>query len=369
MSRQILYAKPSITQREIDYVTDAIATGWGERCYDYLVRFRQAFAEYLGSQHVFPTASCTGALHLGLAALGVGPGDEVIVPDLTWIASVAPVTYVGATPVFVDALRDTWCIDPAAVEAAITPRTKAILVVHLYGNLVDLDAVLTIARRHGLPVIEDAAEALGSEYQGRKAGSIADLGVFSFHGTKTMTTGEGGALVTNRDDLAAAIAVLDAHGRNSKEKRAFWCERIGLKYKMSNLQAALGLAQVERLDELVGKRREVFGWYREALGDVPDLDWNPEPAGTINSFWMPTFILGQRWAHVDRDALLAAFQAAGIAARPAFYPLTSLPPFAADCHHPNSRELGTRGVNLPSYFDLLPEDIAYVADQVAEVLA
>lgn len=368
MSRRILYAKPSITQREIDYVADAIATGWGERCYDYLNRFRQAFGDYLGSRHVFPTSSCTGALHMALAALGVGPGDEVVVPDLTWIASVAPVTYLGATPVFVDVLPDTWCIDPAGVEAAITPRTKAILAVHLYGNLADLDAILAIARRCGLPVIEDAAEAIGSEWRGRKAGSVADFGVFSFHGTKTMTTGEGGALVTGRDDLAETVAVLDGHGRNPAEKRAFWCERVGFKYKMSNLQAALGLAQTERIEELVAKKREVFRWYREATADLPDLAWNPEPAGTLNSFWMPTFVLGEQWAHIDRDDLLARLQADGVSARPAFYPLTSQPPFAGTPPTPVSAGTGPRGVNLPSYFDLVPEDIAYVADRLAEVL-
>ncbi len=189
---KIPYAKPSISELEIKYVTDAITNGWAEHCYDYIKRLQISFQDYLGVKYALATSSCTGALHLALAALGIEEEDEVIVPDITWVASVVPVVYLKAKPVFVDILPDSWCIDPDKIEQAVTERTKAIVVVHLYGNLVEMDAVLEIARKYNLPVIEDAAEALGSEYKGKKAGSMGDFGVFSFHGTKTMTTGEGG---------------------------------------------------------------------------------------------------------------------------------------------------------------------------------
>ena len=185
--RSIPYAKPSITDLEIEAVQDAITNGWGPRCYDYLIRLQREYATYMGVDHAFPMSSCTGALHIGLAALGVGPGDEVIVPDATWIATAAPVTYLNATPVFVDVQPDNWCIDPELVRRAITPRTRAIIVVHLYGNMANMDAIMEIAAAHELPVLEDAAEALGSEYRGRKAGAIGDCATFSFHGTSYRT--------------------------------------------------------------------------------------------------------------------------------------------------------------------------------------
>src|SRR5438045_523885 len=218
MSR-IYYTKPSITEREIRYATDAAANGWGERCYEYIDRFEALFREHLGVKHAIATSSCTGALHMGLAALGIGLGDEVILADVNWIASAAPITYVGAVPVFVDVLPDTWCLDPGRVEAAITPRTKAIIAVHLYGNLCDMDALLDIGRRHGLPVIEDGAEAIGSVWHGKRAGSMGAFGTFSFHGTKTVTTGEGGMFVTNDSDLYKRVLTLSNHGRGKGESR------------------------------------------------------------------------------------------------------------------------------------------------------
>ena len=358
--KRIPYAQPSITQREIEYVGDAIKNGWGEHCYDYLIRLRREFAEYLGVEYAFPTSSCTGALHIGLAALGVGPGDEVIVPDATWIATAAPVNYLSATPVFVDVRPDTWCLNPELLEAAISPKTRAIVVVHLYGNMTDMRAVTAIAQRHGIPVVEDAAEALGSEDHGKKAGSIGDFATFSFHGTKTMTTGEGGMLVTNRADLAEAITVLDNHGRDPRVPKMFWCEKVGFKYRMSNLQAALGCAQVERLDALVEKRRQIYAWYRESAANLSDLAWNPEPDGTKNSYWMPTLILGDSYS-IDRDEVIARLEAVGVGARPFFYPLSSFPMFDVRGENPVSQRLGARGINLPCYFDMTREDAEYVA--------
>ena len=212
MSR-IYYTKPSITELEIRYAADAAANGWGERCYEYIGRFEALFREHLGVKHAIATSSCTGALHMGLAALGIGPGDEVILGDINWIASAAPIKYLGAEPVFVDILPDTWCLDPSRVGAAITHRTKAIIAVHLYGNLCDMDALLALGRKHDVPVIEDAAEAIGSQWHGRRAGSMGVLGTFSFHGTKTVTTGEGGMFVTQDDALYDNVLTLSNHGR------------------------------------------------------------------------------------------------------------------------------------------------------------
>ncbi len=201
MKPRIYYTRPSITDLEVRYATDAAANGWGDRCYEYITRFEEAFKTHLGVDYAIATSSCTGALHMGMAALGIGPGDEVILADSNWIATAAPIVHLGATPVFVDILPDTWCLDPTLVEQAITPRTKAIIAVHLYGNLCDMDRLLAIGEAHGISVIEDAAEAIGSIYHGKRAGSMGVFGAFSFHGSKTLTTGEGGMFVTNDPDL------------------------------------------------------------------------------------------------------------------------------------------------------------------------
>ena len=215
-------------------------------------------------------------MHMGLHALGIGPGDEVILADINWIATAAPIVHVGATPVLVDILPDSWCIDPDAPEAAITPRTKAIVAVHLYGNLCDMDPLLAIAGAHGIAVIEDAAEAIGSQWHGRPAGSMGRFGTFSFHGTKTMTTGEGGMFVTNDAALYETVLTLSNHGRSRHETRQFWPGMVGFKYKMSNIQAALGCAQMERIDELIGRKREIFAAYRDGLAGLP-VAMNPSP--------------------------------------------------------------------------------------------
>lgn len=241
---RIPYAKPSITELELRYAADAAANGWGERCYDYIRKFERNFAAHLGVAHAIATSSCTGALHLGFAALGIGQGDEVIMADAGWIASAAPIVHLGAHPVFVDILADSWCLDPERVEQAITPRTKAILAVHLYGNLCEMDQLLAIGRRHGIPVIEDAAEAIGSIYRGRRAGSVGAFGAISFHGTKTMTTGEGGMFVTDDPELYEVALTLSNHGRARSQSRQFWPDRLGFKYKMSNIQAVIGCTQL-----------------------------------------------------------------------------------------------------------------------------
>lgn len=367
MNSKIPINKPSITELEIQYVTDAITNGWGEKCYDYIYRFEKSFAQYQQCDYAMATSSCTGAIHLALMALGVKAGDEVIVPEITWIASVEPILYIGAKPIFVDVLKDTWCIDPEKIKTAITPQTKAIIPVHVYGNLCDMDAIIQIAEEHNLVVVEDAAEGLGSEYRGRKAGSIGHVGVFSFHGTKTMTTGEGGILVTNDTDVYERAKVLNDHGRNPKdpEHKMFWMRNYGYKYKMSNLQASLGCSQVERLPELIEKKRTIFSWYRELLKDAP-CSLNPEWPDTLNSYWLPTAMIHD---HIDfnRDAFFVKCREQGIDSRPFFYPLSSLPMFEKQ-DNAVAYSLYSRGVNLPSYHDLELSDAIKISQLLKSML-
>ena len=366
MSR-IYYTKPSITELEVAYATDAARNGWGERCYEYIERFEAAFKAHLGVKHVIATSSCTGALHMGMAALGVGPGDEVILADTNWIASAAPIVHLGATPVFVDIMPDTWCADPELIEAGITPRTKAIVAVHLYGNLCDMDRLLDIGKRHGIPVIEDAAEAIGSVWHGRPAGSMGAFGSFSFHGTKTLTTGEGGMFVTNDDVLFETVLTLSNHGRARGQTKQFWPDVVGFKYKMSNIQAAIGCAQTERLDELIARKRAILRRYRELLEGCEGIAMNPEPAGTVNGAWMPTLVFAPETG-VTREKLHAAFAADNVDARVFFSPLTSLPMFGSQRGADLAADIVRRAINLPSYHDMTEQDQQRVAALVRDVL-
>lgn len=359
---RIYYTKPSITELEVQYATDAAANGWGEHCYKYIERFEQKFRQHLGVRHAIATSSGTGALHMGMAGLGIGPGDEVILGDINWIASAAPIAHLGAKPVLVDVLPDTWCLDPAAVEAAITPRTKAILAVHLYGNLCDMDTLAVIAQKHKLHLIEDAAEAIGSVWHGRRAGSIGTFGAFSFHGTKTITTGEGGIFVTNDDALYDRVLTLSNHGRARSESRQFWPERIGFKYKMSNIQAAIGCAQIERIDELIAGKRRVFKYYQDAFVDQL-LKMNPEHQGTTNGYWMPTIVIDEQ-VPFERDALLATFKVDNIDGRAFFWPLSTLRLFGPPILHKVSQSLSRRALNLPSYHDLSDVELARISSHV-----
>lgn len=351
MKPRILYTKPSITDLEVSYATDAAAHGWGERWFEYISRFEGAFREYLGVKYAIATSSCTGALHMGLAAFGIGQGDEVILADTNWIATVAPITYLGAKPVFVDIMPDTWCIDPKLAENAITPRTKAIIVTHLYGNLCEMDELLAIGNRHGIPIIEDAAEALGSVYHGKRAGSMGRFGTFSFHGTKTITTGEGGMFVTNDDDLYEHVLTLSNHGRSRTQTVQFWPDMIGFKYKMSNIQAAIGCAQMERIDELIFRKRENFLYYANQLLNFPGVSMNPEKQNTLNSYWMPTIVFA-RETKVTREKLLTAYTAENIDARVFFWPLSGLDMFEAQRQNHWAWELPGRSINLPSFHDI-----------------
>lgn len=362
MKYQIPFAKPSISEKEISYALDAVTNGWGEKCYQYVNLFEKNFAEYIGVKHALATSSCTGALHIALRALGIGHGDEVIVPELTWIASVAPVIYQQAKPVFVDVDPISWCINPEQVEAAVSSKTKAIIAVHLYGNLCDMARLREIADRYNLFLIEDAAEALGSEWRGHKAGSLSDLAIFSFHGTKTITSGEGGMLVCNSDKIYEKAFIQSNHGRLPSKHAIFWMDELGVKYKMSNLQAAVGLAQLERVNDLVIKKREIFDYYKKAFRDF-DIQMNPENEGDKNSYWLPTIVCHEI-TETRRDLMLNHANSIGIGLRPFFYSLKRFPMFSGDLESRVAFNISRSGFNLPSYYDMTIKDLDAVIETV-----
>jgi perosamine synthetase len=370
--RRIPVAGPWITDREVDAVAHAARNSWYDDATLESRSFEAEFAAATGRAHAIALPSCTAGLHLSLLALGVGPGDEVIVPETTWIASVAPVTYVGAEPVFVDVEPDTWCMSVDAATAAITERTKAIIPVDLYGGFPDLVALEDLCDRHGLFLIEDSAEAAGGVHSGRAAGSFGATSTFSFHGSKTLTTGEGGMVLTDDESLHRRMTFLRDHGRLPGDV-SFRSVEVAWKYKMSELQAALGRVQLARLGELIAKKREIFGWYAARLADT-DISLNFERAGEHVTYWMVTAVLPAA-SELTPDAIRDVLDAADIATRPFFHPLTSIPAFAGTpaaqgaCErNPVSYALARRAINLPSALLLTEDDVDRVCGELLALL-
>ncbi|MEM8812284.1 MAG: DegT/DnrJ/EryC1/StrS family aminotransferase [Pseudomonadota bacterium] len=373
-SQELIHvAGPSITDLEVEYAAEAARTAWFSNHASFNVRFEKLFADYIGVRHAITLPHCTAALHLSLAALDIGPGDEVIVPDVTWIASVSSVVHVGATPVFVDIDPITWCIDAASIEAAITKNTKAIIVVELYGSMPDWTALRDISARYGLPIIEDSAEALGSQFEGRAAGSLGITGTFSFHGSKTVVTGEGGMLTTDDDHLYERILFLRDHGRPVGD-RFFMSTEVAFKYKMSALQAALGVAQMERIDELVSHKRAIFGWYKDRLSHLQGIALNAEQKGVRNSYWMVTAVADPDYG-LDKFELMDAFMQRNIDTRPFFTPLSELPAFADAAEskrflprQPKGHSVAAFGINLPSGYHMTEEKVDLVCRAFEEIV-
>jgi perosamine synthetase len=361
MSKKVPVAGPWVTDLEIEYVADAARNAWYDDWNMYNEKFEAAFAARHKVPHAISLPSCTSGLHLALAALGVGPGDEVIVPESTWIATAVPVTYVGATPVFADIDPTTWCLSAQSFEDNITARTKAVIPVDLYGGFPDFAAIRAVAERHGIPIIEDAAEAVGSAYLGQEAGTLGDVGVFSFHGSKTMTTGEGGMLITRNREIFERATMLRDQGRSPAGRKKLFNEAIGFKYRMSSLQAAFGLAQLERLDDLVAKKRQIFGWYADRLTEVPGVSLNAEPEGILNTFWMVTPVWDRSFG-VSKEDVIDRMGEAGFDTRPFFYPLSSLPAFShiVDSgtmveRNGTAYDISSRAINLPCGLALTEE--------------
>ncbi len=339
--------------------------GWNDQWNKYLRRFEESFAEYVGVKHALAFSSCTGALHLALLALGIGKGNEVIVPELTWVATANAVLYTGATPIFADVEEDSWCLDAASVESRITPRTKAVMPVHLYGQPARMDRIMAVARAHNLYVVEDAAPSIGAECNGQRTGSFGHFGCFSFQGAKLLVTGEGGMLLTNDTDLYKRAYKIWDQGR---VPGSFWIDYNGWKYKMANVQAAIGLGQLERVEELVEAKRRIFGWYAEGLAGVPHIRLNREIPGTRSIYWMTSIYLEDS-CPLTRDTLRAELSKRNVDTRAVFPAISQYPIWPVkQAPQPRGTRIGERALNLPSGVCLKREQVKYVCAQIRELL-
>lgn len=360
----ILTAGPSISKKEVQYVTDAVKNGWNRHWGDYIHKFEEKFADYIGVKYALATCGGTGALHLALAALGVGKGDEVILPEITYFSCADVVVYLGAKPVFVDILKDTWCMDPEKLKKAITKKTKAIMPVHLYGNPADMDEILEIARKNKLHIVEDACPAIGSVYKGKKPGSFGDFGAFSFQGAKIMVTGYGGMLVTDNKKMFERALFLNGHGEERGKK--FWQIEIGYSHEMSNIQAALGLAQLERVETFVSKKRKIFDWYYKRLGNIKGISMNYERPETKSNRWMTSIILDKDFG-ISRDEVIKKLKENMVDSRPFFWPISMFPMYETQ-NSPVARYLSFNGINLPSGLERNEEEIDYVSRMIKKIL-
>lgn len=358
-------AEPRLDGNEFKYVKDCVKSGWISSIGEYIKQFEDEFSGYIGTKHGIATSSGTTALHLALVSLGIGPGDEVIVPTLSFIATANCVAYTGATPVFVDSEPQTWNIDPNEIEKHITDRTKAIIPVHLYGHPSNMDPILELAEKHSLHVIEDAAEAHGAEYKKKKVGSLGIMGCYSFYGNKIITTGEGGMITTNNTDIAEKIMMLRDHAM-SKTKR-YWHPTIGYNYRMTNMQAAVGLAQVERIEHYIAAKRDIANMYNSQFNDIPNITPPPEMKWARNVFWLYSILVDD----VDRDHLMVYLREKGIDSRPFFYPMHTQPPYEDHTREELgvACDLAARGLSLPSATTLKRKQIYYICETLIEAIS
>lgn len=362
---EILTAGPSIGYRERTYTADAVKSGWNNRNSDYIQALQRSFADFVGTEHALATSSCTGALHLALAALGLGPGDEVIVPAITWVASASAVAYTGATPVFVDVNQENWTLEPEAVKARLNPATKAIVAVHLYGFMADVRQLRDLADAHGLYLIEDAAPAIGATLAGRKAGTFGHFGCFSFQGAKLLVAGEGGMLVTDSPELFAKAVKLQEHGR---KPGTFWIDELGYKYKMSNLTAALALGQLERVQPQIVKKRMIATWYREELINQEGLEFQQELPSSQSIHWMTSLRLTGS-ASGKRETLALHLRDLGIDTRPVFPNISKFAFWGEDSQQFKAADaIADDGINLPSGVRLTQADVRFVSKAIREYL-
>lgn len=362
MKKRIPIAFPTLNGNEKKYVNNCLDTTWISSLGAYIDQFEEKFAEYCGSKYAISCSNGTVGLHIPLLALGIKEGDEVIIPTLTYIATANAVSYCKATPVLIDSDEKTWNIDPSKIEDKITSCTKAIIVVHLYGHPVDMDPIMQIAKKYNLFVIEDAAEAHGALYKGKKVGSIGHVGVFSFFGNKIITTGEGGMITTDDKTLASKMRNLKGQGMDP-EKR-YWFPIIGYNYRMTNIQAAIGLAQLEQIDNFLVERKIISVRYNQYLEVLQDyIEIQVEQPWARHSYWMYSIVLKDK-VKLSRDELMHKLEEVGIETRPIFYPMHVMPPYFENEKYPISEKLSSRGLNLPTHGLLKEEDIQYICDYI-----
>lgn len=359
--RKIPIAFPDLNGNELKYVTDCIKTSWISSVGPYVKKFEDSFASYCESSNGVAVANGTVALHLALSALGIGKGDEVIVPSFTFIASANSVIYSGAKPVFADSDFNTWNMDTSKIEELITPRTKAIMPVHIYGNPCNMTAIRKIADEYGLYIIEDAAEAHGATYKGKKVGSLSDIGCFSFFGNKIITTGEGGMCITNDDALAEKMRKLKDHGM-SRERR-YWHDVLGFNYRMTNLQAAVGLAQLERINSFLESKRNIFANYRKHLAGIKGIHFQKELPDARSVYWMVSLMFDNDFG-CSKQEIVNHLESCGIETRPVFYPIHHLPPHKAYLKMPICEMISNNSLSFPSFVGLSDEDIKYICEKI-----
>jgi perosamine synthetase len=365
MSR-ISVAQPTLAGNERNYVLDCIDSNWISSIGKYIGMFESAFAAFCGVRHAVATSNGTTALHLALVGMDLQPGDEVIIPTVTYIATANAVRYCGATPVLVDVCPGTMNIDPADIERKITPRTRGIIPVHLYGHPADLDAVNAVAARHGLWVVEDAAEAHGAEVRGRRVGSLGDCATFSFFGNKIVTTGEGGMITTNNDALAEKLRLF--RGQGMDPQRRYWFQVIGYNYRMTNIAAAIGAAQMETVEQAIADRNTLAGWYDGALAELrPHLVLPLEQPWARQVYWMYTVFL-RDGGEERRDGVMSQLEEMGIETRPVFYPMHCLPPYRESAAYPVADRWAQCGINLPTHQGMTRADVQRVADGLRDLL-
>ncbi len=356
-------SKPTITSVDIQHVTDAVSSGWVSSQGPYIESFEREFADFCGVRHCVALANGTVAIHLALKVLNIGRGDEVIVPDLTFVATANAVVLAEATPVIADVRFSDWCLDPMSVERLITPRTRAIIPVHLYGHPAAMEELRALAQKHKLKIIEDAAEAHGANYRGHKVGGLGDCATFSFYGNKIITTGEGGAITTDSDEVAERARFLRDHGM-SKDRR-YWHTEVAYNYRMTNLQAALGVAQLGQLGSFMAERDRILESYRYHLAKH-GVTLNPHLADTRPVNWI-TCALFDDVSREERDAVIARLHKEGIDTRPFFYPISALPMYTR-ASGPVSEDLSARGMNLPTYPGLPESDIERICQTLLRLI-
>jgi len=366
MKFKIPVAEPVIGKRELELVTEAVKSGWVSSKGKFIKEFETKFAEYIGVEYGVAVSNGTAALHLALVTLGIGKGDEVIIPTLTFASVANAVIYTGAKPVFIDSHPDYWCINPNSIEKRVTTRTKAIIVVHLYGHPCDMDRILKIAEENNLYVIEDCAEAHGAEYKGKKVGSFGDISCFSFYGNKIITTGEGGMCLTNDSKLAEKMRFLRDHGM--RPERRYWHEVIGFNYRMTNLQAALGVAQLEKINDFIKKKREIAEIYNSQLKNIEGVILPPEMPWAKNVYWMYSILISEENYGLNRDGLMKKLAEKGVETRRFFYPLHMMPPYrkyVKNCTFHVAERLSSCGINLPSSVKLTKDDIEKIIQVIS----